>query len=84
MYERIRVQHFQGAAQFFNAFRQASGDHARGFHAEDRTKAFASGKNTVPHGLMDGVRPLRGSGQKLFQRSVNSALALRKDLIQHE
>jgi hypothetical protein len=38
----------------------------------------------VPHRLMDGVWPLRGSGQKLVQRSVNGALALRKDLVQHE
>ena len=84
MNERIRMQHFQSAAQFFNAFRQASGDHARGFHAEDGTQTFSSGKNAVPHRLMDGVWPLCGGGQKLFQRSVNSALALRKDLIQHE
>jgi hypothetical protein len=33
---------------------------------------------------MDGVWPLCGGGQQLFQRSVNGALALRKDVIQHE
>jgi len=38
----------------------------------------------VPHCLMDGVRPLGRGGQKLVERCVNSALALRKDLIQHE
>jgi hypothetical protein len=84
MNERLCMQHFQCAAQFFHAFRQASGDHARGLKAQNRTKPFASGKNTVSHGLMDGVRPLCSGGQKLFQRSVNGALALRKNLIQHE
>ena len=70
--ERVGVQHLQRRAEVGDAGGQlaVAGDHARGFHAEDRAQAFAAGEDAVAHGAVDGVGQRLGRGQKSFEGCV--------------
>src|SRR5438128_731670 len=78
------MQHLQSAAQFFNALGEFAGNHAGSFHAQDGSQAFSAGKHAVPHGLVNGFRPLRRWGQQSFQGLVNGPLALQQGFFKHE
>jgi len=55
--EGVGVDHLEGCAEVGCAFGDftSPGDHAGGFHAEDRTEAFAASEGAVAHGSVDGV-----------------------------
>src|SRR6185369_3100760 len=84
VYQRIRMQHLDRCAELFYALRQLAGDHACGFHAQDRTKPFATSEHAVTHGLMNDGRKYIGTGKQPLERSVSELLALCKSFLQHE
>ena len=82
--ERVGMQHFQRGAQVLDAGRNATGDNASGFHAEDGAQAFASGKYAVAHRLMNGRGILRGRRKQPFQGLVGDDASLFEDVLEHE
>jgi hypothetical protein len=70
------VQHFNGCAELFNAFRQISlaADHPGGFHDENRAQPLAAGEGAVPHRFVDGRGNLRFGWQEAFQGCVGKLL----------
>jgi hypothetical protein len=83
MHERVGMKHLDRRAQFINAFRQFAAHHSCRLHAENGPQPFASGKNAMAHGLVDGTRILRGRGQQSFQCGVGKLLALEQSFFQH-
>ena len=82
--QRISVQHLQRRAQLFDSGGPLGCDHAPSLHAKHRTQAFASGKHTVPHGLVNGNRFLRLCGDQAIEGRIGCRPAWFENLFEHE
>ena len=71
------MNEFEGARRMECGF-DVGAEYPRGFQAKNRPNAFASGKNAVPHGSMDGGRRSCFRRKQAFQRSVHSDAILFK------
>ena len=84
MDQRIGMQHLERGAELFDARRDATVNHARGFHAQNGAKALATGKDAMAHRLMDGGRVLRGRREQAFERLVGDDASLFENFLEHE
>ena len=73
MNQRIGVQHLECGAQFLDFAGQRSRHHAPGFHAQHWPQPLASGKDAVPHRLVNGYRMLGFRRNQPVQRGIGQA-----------
>src|SRR6202049_267983 len=83
MDQGIGVQHFERRAEFFNAFRKRTRNHAPGFHAKNGAQPLAASEHAMPHCLVDGDGMLRGRWEQSLQRRVGQRLSLLQSLVEH-